>query len=292
MLLTQLSHVFAEGFAEIWIVLVVHDCKVEQQSFTVVGMYANVVVYSPPNHSLMNSILQQSVLPFLRKYWWVWLSLFIVAVIVVIIGPSVVGGFIYRAFQFLLGAALIGLVFNTAYDYTFGRKMVEAWGWLRLVGFMVLAPGVYLFASSLLIVQKKIDGDWSLETGIRIGKLFFVEGIVVALSLLVIGVGELLLYLDKMKQMALPPKLEMICPRCVGKGFVDRDDIRRLGMTKEWWPGPCDYCNAQGYIERGKTKMEHPLMDLHDPIRQKWDNMTVEEVEAAYEEMKRRETSE
>ena len=29
-------------------------------------------------------------------------------------------------------------------------------------------------------------------------------------------------------------KKEMICPRCMGKGFVDLDDIRRLGKKLEW----------------------------------------------------------
>jgi len=44
----------------------------------------------------------------------------------------------------------------------------------------------------------------------------------------------------------------MTCPRCLGKGYVDLDDIRRLSMEHQWSPGSCLYCNAQGRVERGK----------------------------------------
>ncbi|WP_017497004.1 hypothetical protein [Flavobacterium sp. WG21] len=36
------------------------------------------------------------------------------------------------------------------------------------------------------------------------------------------------------------------CPRCLGKGFVDWEDIRRLNKQLKWAPGPCAYCNASG----------------------------------------------
>ena len=53
-------------------------------------------------------------------------------------------------------------------------------------------------------------------------------------------------------------KKEMICPRCMGKGFVDLDDIRRLGKKLEWGQGYCRYCDAQGFVERGKPKLFDP----------------------------------
>lgn len=36
------------------------------------------------------------------------------------------------------------------------------------------------------------------------------------------------------------------CPRCLGKGFVDWEDIQRLNKQLKWAPGPCAYCNATG----------------------------------------------
>ncbi|CAI2766811.1 hypothetical protein [Flavobacterium collinsii] len=36
------------------------------------------------------------------------------------------------------------------------------------------------------------------------------------------------------------------CPRCLGKGFVDWEDIKRLNNQLKWAPGPCAYCNASG----------------------------------------------
>jgi hypothetical protein len=38
------------------------------------------------------------------------------------------------------------------------------------------------------------------------------------------------------------------CPRCLGKGFVDSEDIRRLNKLLKWAPGPCAYCNASGKV--------------------------------------------
>jgi len=53
-------------------------------------------------------------------------------------------------------------------------------------------------------------------------------------------------------------KNEMFCPRCMGKGFVDLNDIRRLDRQLEWGLGYCRYCDGQGFVERGKTKKINP----------------------------------
>lgn len=53
-------------------------------------------------------------------------------------------------------------------------------------------------------------------------------------------------------------KDEMFCPRCVGKGFVDLNDIKRLDREGEWGMGYCRYCDGQGFVERGKTKIVNP----------------------------------
>jgi hypothetical protein len=38
------------------------------------------------------------------------------------------------------------------------------------------------------------------------------------------------------------------CPRCLGKGHVDRDDIKRLKQELKWAPGSCAYCNGKGKV--------------------------------------------
>ena len=52
------------------------------------------------------------------------------------------------------------------------------------------------------------------------------------------------------------PKLEKFCPRCVGKGFVDDFDIKRLGNERTWRSGSCGFCRGTGYVER---------TDIRDP---------------------------
>jgi hypothetical protein len=45
------------------------------------------------------------------------------------------------------------------------------------------------------------------------------------------------------------PKIE--CPRCLGKGHVDSDDIKRLKKELQWLPGECAYCNGKGKVAPG-----------------------------------------
>jgi hypothetical protein len=40
------------------------------------------------------------------------------------------------------------------------------------------------------------------------------------------------------------------CPRCLGKGFVDWEDITRLKRHLKWVPAPCAYCNAEGRVSK------------------------------------------
>jgi len=57
----------------------------------------------------------------------------------------------------------------------------------------------------------------------------------------------------------------MTCPRCLGTGFVDKGDIVRLDMKKNWAPGSCRYCNATGKVKTGlpKTKRVDDPKDVH-----------------------------
>ncbi len=38
------------------------------------------------------------------------------------------------------------------------------------------------------------------------------------------------------------------CPRCLGKGEVNWDDIRRLKKELKWLPGPCAYCLGKAKV--------------------------------------------
>lgn len=40
------------------------------------------------------------------------------------------------------------------------------------------------------------------------------------------------------------------CPRCLGKGFVDNNDIERLNKKLEWLPGKCAYCLGKGKVNK------------------------------------------
>jgi len=39
------------------------------------------------------------------------------------------------------------------------------------------------------------------------------------------------------------------CPRCLGKGDVDWDDIKRLDKELKWLPGSCAYCDGAGKVD-------------------------------------------
>ena len=38
------------------------------------------------------------------------------------------------------------------------------------------------------------------------------------------------------------------CPRCLGKGHVTWEDIKRLNRELKWKPGSCAYCNGIGKV--------------------------------------------
>lgn len=51
------------------------------------------------------------------------------------------------------------------------------------------------------------------------------------------------------------------CPRCLGKGQVDAEDIKRLGNELYWRTGLCAYCQGEGRISSKKL----PFVDAADP---------------------------
>ena len=80
--------------------------------------------------------------------------------------------------------------------------------------------------------------------------------------------AEILIYLNKIFSTKIEDKetniedKEMTCPRCYGKGFVDLNDIKRLGKEKEWGQGYCRYCDGKGEVFKGKTKIVNPLSSI------------------------------
>lgn len=44
------------------------------------------------------------------------------------------------------------------------------------------------------------------------------------------------------------------CPRCLGKGNVDFEDIKRLQKELFWAPGKCAYCNGIGKVPPDRIK--------------------------------------
>jgi len=57
------------------------------------------------------------------------------------------------------------------------------------------------------------------------------------------------------------------CPRCLGKGEVDLEDIKRLKKELFWAPGKCAYCNGVGKvtpdrIEKLPADFEYLTTDL------------------------------
>jgi hypothetical protein len=64
------------------------------------------------------------------------------------------------------------------------------------------------------------------------------------------------------------------CPRCLGKGKVDLDDIQRLKKELFWAPGKCAYCNGIGKvppdrIEKVSADFEYLTTDLSSWERNK-----------------------
>ena len=44
------------------------------------------------------------------------------------------------------------------------------------------------------------------------------------------------------------------CPRCLGKGHVDEDDLKRLKKELHWRTGSCAYCNGDGKVSSKMIK--------------------------------------
>jgi hypothetical protein len=78
------------------------------------------------------------------------------------------------------------------------------------------------------------------------------------------------------------------CPRCLGKGHVDMNDIKRLKKELFWGPGKCAYCNGIGKVPPDRIKkvsadFEYLTTDLSSIERYKIINNYEEALERARE---------
>ena len=79
------------------------------------------------------------------------------------------------------------------------------------------------------------------------------------------------------------------CPRCLGKGHVDIDDIKRLGNELRWNPGKCAYCNGAGKVEPeliSKVAVSEPYLTNNLPNAER--NRVINRDKAAVERAKLR----
>jgi hypothetical protein len=199
---------------------------------------------------------------FLKTYWRIWLILLFVSALFLFfyrvarsVGVLDLTSLIVREFGILTYYLFIMGFLLAVNFFTFGRKNSKSWGVYRILGlsgvlfFSISLP--FIFEGKKSLAQASNDPHFNLIT---LGLIF---------SILLFAVGEILLYLDNLLQNSNKnidaDKFNMTCPTCYGKGFVDLDDIKRLGMEKKWGQGYCRYCDAKGKVERGDTFEKNPL---------------------------------
>jgi len=208
-------------------------------------------------HTKMEKINSEKITKFLMKYWWIWLVLLVISSLFLIFGRSVIGSFLTNLFWNVLAMAFVFFL----HRYTFGNSKTKTWGIFRLIGIL----GTLFFSWGLFEVFKI---SFERQADVHIHPYFSIASIGLICSFLFFSIGEILNYLEhihhtneKIAKYSFDNKQEnqnMICPRCLGKGFVDLNDIKRLGMEKDWEQGYCQYCSGQGDVEKGKTILEDP----------------------------------
>jgi len=183
---------------------------------------------------------------FLKTYWWIWLILLVVSALCLFFGAPAIGSFLWKLYcGFSCTALMISLGI-----LTFGRNNSKIWGFYRMVGLLgsiFLFFVLYRILNRMGLYEALNDSHFNIYT---LGLIF---------SILLFAVGEILLYLDKILQNSNKDNFNMTCPTCYGKGFVDLDDIKRLGMEKKWGQGYCRYCDGKGKVESGETYGKNPL---------------------------------
>ena len=199
---------------------------------------------------------------FLKTYWWIWLILLVISALFLFFYvlarsfglPALISSIIHEFGIITYYLFFIGFILAVQF-FTFGRKNSKSWGVYRILGlFGVLFFSIslsFIFEGKKSLAQASNDPRFNLIT---LGLIF---------SILLFAVGEILLYLYNLLQNSNKnidaDKFNMTCPTCYGKGFVDLNDIKRLGMEKDWTQGYCRYCDGDGKVEKGKTRFGNPL---------------------------------
>jgi hypothetical protein len=207
---------------------------------------------------------------FMKTYWWIWLILLVASSLFLIFGASAI--FAIGSFLDILDKLMSG-IFTIAFLvliwlYTFGKEHTKSWGVFRILGIF----GVLLFGFTLYLAM---DGKKNLIEAQNDPRFNFAS-LGLFFSLLLFVLGEIFLYLDNLQNSIKNIEAKnlskenasnsMTCPRCYGKGFVDLNDIKRLGMEQEWGQGFCRYCEGEGEVEKGKTKIQNPLRTDIGPV--------------------------
>ncbi|WP_324026548.1 hypothetical protein QSV08_03270 [Maribacter sp. BPC-D8] len=77
-------------------------------------------------------------------------------------------------------------------------------------------------------------------------------------------------------------KNKIDCPRCLGKGEVDWNDIKRLNKELKWGPGKCAYCNGSGKIKSNfESKVSVDTTYLTSDLNKKERNRVINKDEKA-----------
>jgi hypothetical protein len=153
---------------------------------------------------------------FLKKYWWIWLALMIASIIVLIIGPSVVGNFMVKVFQFILTIAVFALIWN----YTFGKGQMKAWGVFRLVGLL----GIFLSTVTFYIVpldQGRKNLREAMNTDPDFLKLSYWS---IIAFLVIVAIGEILLYLENIQEQIKNNSITRYRIKCIEDKLTDLDN--------------------------------------------------------------------
>ena len=188
---------------------------------------------------------------FLKTYWWIWLLLLVISALFLFFGKHAIGSLLYN---FLISCFIAFSVISSIV-WPLSRVHIISWGIYRLLGLF----GIVCFAVAISII---IDNSKSLFDAQNHPLFyFFTRGLF--FSILLYSFGEILLYLNNL-QKSIKENNEinnsnMTCPTCYGKGFVDLNDIKRLGMEKDWTQGYCKYCNGEGKVRKGITMFKNPL---------------------------------
>jgi hypothetical protein len=77
----------------------------------------------------------------------------------------------------------------------------------------------------------------------------------------IFGVNEIKNEIEKLNEKIDAQQKLMLCPLCIGKGFIDNEDIKRLyvvGKNNDQQIRTCNYCDATGYVPKGHTKLKNP----------------------------------